>query len=347
MEKVDYLIIGLGIAGLSFAKHCLDHGKSFKIITDQQNKASHIAAGMYNPIILFRFTAIHRAEEQMTELKQTFAEFESLLDKKLIYPKKIYRIFANQYEADIWKKKIPKKPILQQYLNSEVIPNTFNSIHAPFGFGEVMHSGWLDMSLLIDSFKEKFEDQIVYESFDYSELDIKDKIYKNIQAENIVFAEGVKVDHNPWFNYLPIIKSKGEILILKIEQELPDIIFKSKNFLMPIDNQIYYVGATYDKDFKTAEPTEENKELLLEKLATYYKGDYEVLAHLAAFRPTVIDRRSIIGEHPEIPGIFVLNGMGTRGSFNGPSLSKYLFQYIEFNKEIPEEYDVNRFNDLR
>lgn len=345
-EKVDYLIVGLGIAGACFAKQCIDHNKSFKIIADDKRLASHVAAGMFNPIILFRFTTIHRAEEQMDDLLNTFGEFEQLLGQKLIHPQKIYRVFANEYETKIWQKKIAKKPILQRFLKPEIIPNTFEGIHAPYGFGEVMDCGWVDMSLLLDEFSQQFEENILHEHFDYNDFDHETKCYKDIQAEHVIFAEGINVIENPWFNHVPLIRNKGEILVLEIEQELPDIIFKSKNFLMPMGGNRYYVGATYDTEYETAEPTEKNKEMLLEKLSTYYKGDYKIVEQHAAFRPTVIDRRSIIGEHPQYTGLYILNGMGTRGSFNAPNLAKYLFSSIEDKASIPEEYQVSRFNNL-
>lgn len=345
-KNIDYLIVGLGIAGVTFAKHCLEKGKSFKIVTDQNFQASHVAAGMFNPIILFRFTTIHRAQEQMDQLLTTFRDFENLLNQKLIHPKKIYRIFANEYETKIWQKKIRNKPILQKFLNPEIISNTFEAIHAPYGFGEVMHCGWIDMSLLIESFKHQFSEHIINETFDYGQLGLNPNSYRDIEAKYVVFSEGVRLEENPWFNHIPIIKNKGEILILEINQTLPDIIFKSKNFLMPLGDSKYYVGATYDVDWKTDQPTEKNKKLLLEKLETYYPGDYKIIDHRAAFRPTVEDRRGVIGEHPHHPNLFVLNGMGTRGSFNAPSLSKYLFNAIENDQEIPKEYRVSRFNDL-
>lgn len=345
-QKVDYLIVGLGIAGVCFAKQCLDNNKTYKIVADNKKQASHVAAGMYNPIILFRFTTIHRAVEQMNQLVKTFGGFENLLNQKIIHPKKIYRVFANQHETEIWVKKISKKPILQKYLNPEIIPNTFEGVHAPYGFGEVMHCGWVDMSLLIESFKKQFKEHIINERFDYTALDTETNKYGEIQAKHVIFSEGVGLENNPFFNYVPIIKNKGEILELEINQELPDIIFKSKNFLMPLGGNKYYVGATYDIDYDSSRPTEANKELLLEKLSAYYKGEFKVVEHRAAFRPTVEDRRSIIGEHPKLKHMFILNGMGTRGSLNAPSLSQYLFNHIEYKSEIPEEYKLSRFNHL-
>ena len=346
MKKVDYLIIGFGIAGACFAKKCIENGKTFQVITDQKASASQIAAGMFNPIVLFRFVAVDDAIKYMNQLKKTFTEFESLLNAKFLHQLPVYRIFADAKEPQIWKEKIQQNDVLSTYLNPEIIHQNYKNIDAPFGFGEVLHTGWLDMNFLIEEFQKTISENILFEEFNYWNFDVKNGIYKDIQAENVVFAEGCSVENNPWFNYVPIIKNKGETLIVEIKDELPKIVFKSKNFLMPIKDNLYYVGTTYDRDATDATPTEQAKNLLLKKLKTYFKGDAKVLEHKAAFRPTLLDRRGVIGIHPKHKKLFILNGMGTRGTFHAPYLSEQLFNLIENNSPIDAEHDVARFIDL-
>lgn len=346
MEKVDYLIVGYGIASVCFAKHCIDNGRSFKIIADFEKSASHVAAGLVNPIVLHRFNPVNDAVNQVEKLYETFSDFEKLLEVKVIHKKPVYRIFTNEKETKTWQKKIQKNEVLQKYLNPEILDVQFKNIEAPFGFGEVYNTGWIDMNVILNNFYLKYKDCFVKEFFDHSLLDIKDNSYKNLQAQNIVFAEGIKVKQNPFFSFIPIKPNKGETLIIETTADLPDISFKSKNFLMPYGNNKYYVGATYNREWETNQPTQENRTLLTEKLEAYFKGDYTILEHRVAFRPTTPDRRGIIGEHALHKQLFILNGMGTRGTFHAPTLSQYLFDFIEHQKAIPEEHNVCRFYDL-
>jgi len=56
--KVDYIIVGLGLAGLSFAEELFQNNKSFMVFEDNSQKSSLVAGGVYNPVILKRFTPV-------------------------------------------------------------------------------------------------------------------------------------------------------------------------------------------------------------------------------------------------------------------------------------------------
>ena len=344
MKKVDYLIVGYGIAAACFARLCIAHQKTFLIIGDHQKSASHVAAGMFNPVVLHRFVPVDRAEEYMPLVTSTFRAFESLLQQKFIHYLPIYRIFADKMESELWARKIESDSTLQKYLNPSIHLEKFDKIYAPFGFGEVRHSGWIDLANILQEFHTKFKNNFLSEEFDFS-LFIPDKMcYKTIQFENIIFAEGVKIAHNPYFDHLPLIKSKGEILIIRTNDQLPEIIFKSKNFLMPLGEHRYYVGSTYDRHWTTDLPTDKGKNKLVKSLSTYFKGKFIIEEHLAAFRPTTPDRRGLIGRHSKYQHLYVLNGLGTRGTFHAPFLSKNLFEYIEKGNQLDVEHDITRWN---
>jgi len=63
--KVDFLIVGGGLAGASFASLCLKNNASFLMIDNDQNKASRVAAGVYNPVVLKRLNPAWHAKFQM------------------------------------------------------------------------------------------------------------------------------------------------------------------------------------------------------------------------------------------------------------------------------------------
>ncbi len=63
--QVDYIIVGLGLAGLAFSKELEQHHKSFVVFEDNSQNSSIVAGGMYNPVILKRFTPVWNAIDQL------------------------------------------------------------------------------------------------------------------------------------------------------------------------------------------------------------------------------------------------------------------------------------------
>ena len=105
----------------------------------------------------------------------------------------------------------------------------------------------------------------------------------------------------------------------------------------------YLVGSTYEWTDKTNQPTAEAKSELLEKLERLVSCDYEVVDQRAGIRPTVVDRRPLVGQHSDHKRLFVLNGLGTRGVLVAPSMAEALYNSIENDTPLPEEIDINRF----
>jgi len=71
--------------------------------------------------------------------------------------------------------------------------------------------------------------------------------------------------------------------------------------------------------------------------------DYEVVGHEAGVRPTVKDRKPLVGQHPNYKNLFVLNGFGSHGIMIAPWAAAQLFGCIEKGEELLPEVDINRF----
>ena len=62
---LDYLIVGLGLAGTSLCEQLETTDKTFKVGNDSSQVSSIVAGGLYNPVILKRFTMAWLAKEQL------------------------------------------------------------------------------------------------------------------------------------------------------------------------------------------------------------------------------------------------------------------------------------------
>ncbi|MBO0321493.1 FAD-binding oxidoreductase [Muricauda sp. CAU 1633] len=342
----DYLVVGLGLAGISFCEVLEKEGKSFKVVSDVSQQASQVAGGLYNPVILKRFTLAWKAKEQMELAKPFYSDLEQKLGKTLDYKVPVLRRFASVEEQNTWFE-ASDKPGLGYFLSTTIIQNKNPNIDAPFGFGEVKFTGRIDTATLVESYRKYLDDKgfLVHESFDFSDFKQHDGhiSYKSIQAKQIVFSCGYGLKNNPFFNYLPLNGTKGELLTIKAPDFKEENVIKSSVFSIPLGNDLYRIGATYKWKDKTNEPTEASKKELLDKLSTFLKCDFEVVDHVAGIRPTVVDRRPLVGQHPEHKNLYVLNGFGSRGVLIAPYASGQLFNFLENQEPLDPEINIQRF----
>jgi glycine oxidase len=343
---IDYLIIGSGLAGISFSEMALQNNKSILVVDNNSQNSSKIAGGLYNPVILKRFSEVWQAQEQLVVMNEFFAVLEKKLNCKVNFKLPILRKFFSIEEQNNWFA-ASDKVNLAPFLSTHLISKKYSGINSPFGYGEVLQTGYVDAALLLDKYKEYLVKNELYleESFDYDALKAEDEgiQYKNIQAKHIIFAEGFGMHANPFFKHLPLDGTKGELLIIKALNLDLDVIVNTSVFILPLGNHLYKVGATYNWKDKTDLPTEEGKAELVERIKEVISCDFEIVSHFAGVRPTVKDRKPLIGTHPNHNAIHILNGLGTRGVMLGPAMAKVLIEYIEYKKPLDKEIDINRF----
>jgi glycine/D-amino acid oxidase-like deaminating enzyme len=348
--KIDYVIVGLGLAGLAFVEELLAAKKTFIVFEDDSQTSSLVAGGVYNPVILKRFTPVWNGTEQLECALPFYKSLEEKLnitvDKKFV----IKKSFKSIEDQNNWFS-VLDKPKLEEYLDPKLDKQSYNGVLADFSFGNVNKTGRIDTEKLITSYRAYLEYQnlIRFEQFEYSELKIAEEsiTYKDITASKIVFCEGFGVTQNPYFNYLPINEAKGELLTIHAPELNIDFLLKSTLFVLPLGDNLYKVGATFNWTDKTSEPSEAGKEELVEKLKKVINVPYTIVSQSAGIRPTVSGRRPLVGIHPDYKKLIVLNGLGTRGVMIAPTVAKNLFNHIENGESLDDEINIDRFKHLK
>src|SRR5690606_5254120 len=165
----------------------------------------------------------------------------------------------------------------------------------------------------------------------------------SLKAKQLVMACGYGLKSDPFFGYLPLNGTKGEMLLIKAPAYKEENVIKASVFTIPKGNDLYLVGATYKWRDKSNEPTDDARLELLKKLRSFLKCDFQVIDQMAGIRPTVVDRKPLVGRHPHHKNLYVLNGLGSRGVMIGPYGSRQLFQFIENGQALDPEMDIARF----
>ncbi|MCJ7934879.1 MAG: FAD-dependent oxidoreductase [Chryseobacterium sp.] len=342
MRNVDYIIVGDGYAGLFFAHQLIKNNKSFVLFSEGKKSASQVSAGIINPVVLKKFTTFWKAQEQIDFLTRTLEEIESYTGENFLIRKSIHRIFHDENEQKLWLKKSGNEE-LSAFLSEkfellDIVKNDFLS-------GKVNQSARLDVNGFFGGLFDYFEknDFLVREKFDYGKLDPAGSSYKDFIFKQVIFCEGMGVKENPYFSGIQVNPNKGHHVKVRLSQDVPDVTIKKKHFLFPAGNGLHFYGGTYDREQLHHHVDQSAVDQLVKGLSEFYPYDFDVEEVHFGFRPTVKDRRPIIGRHETFDHLYVFNGLGARGILNGCYFSKSLYDFIEDEIPLHEEISLTRF----
>lgn len=344
---LDYIIVGLGLSGIAVGERLEERGFDFHVFEDASQKASLVSGGVFNPIILKRFTLAWKADEQIEMAVPFYKKISQKLDVKLLHSKTIYRKFYSANEQNNWFSALDK-PALSPFLDSEIIRGINPNIPAEFGFGKVLKTGYVETRALIENYRNYLEGQnrISFQSFQHRELKCGEDFveYKGKTARKVIFCEGFGISENPFFNYLPLTPNKGEYLIISSKElKLKDTV-KASVFISPLGGDNYAVGATYNHKDTSPDVTVEARAYLVKKLEGLITCEYEVVDQVAGIRPATVDRKPFLGRHPRFKNLYCCNGFGSRGVLIAPMVSRDLLDFSENEIPLPEEVDIARFS---
>lgn len=347
---IDYIIVGSGLAGISFAEIAFLHDKSFIVFNNNSQNSSKIAGGLYNPVILKRFSEVWQASKQLELMADFYSNLADRIPDKFDFKMPVLRKFFSIEEQNNWFAASDKES-LAPFLSTALCFNEYAGIDSPFGYGEVLQTGYVDTAFLLYKYQDYLSalNLLKLESFEYDLLLVNEESvsYKNLEAKHIIFAEGFGLHANTFFNELPLDGTKGELFIIRAPGLKLDVIVNTSVFILPLGDDMFKVGATYNWKDKTSLPTEEGKLELIARIKEIISCDFEIIDHYAGVRPTVRDRRPLVGTHQIYKNVHVLNGLGTRGVMLGPAMARALFDHIENNIPLDKEIDIKRFTNKR
>ena len=345
--KVDYIVVGLGLAGLAFCEELIEHNKTFVVFENNSQNSSSVASGTYNPVILKRFTPVWNGHQQLELAMPFYQRISEKLGEEFDTKFATKKVFNSVGDENNWFI-ASDKPMLSIYMKPEISREKIDGVIGDFGFGELLGTGRIATKDLIEKYRVylKSEGKLYTEAFEYDALtETENKVqYKTIESSKVVFCEGFGLKKNPFFNDLPLNGTKGEIITIHAPELNIDFLLKSSVFVLPLGEDIYKVGATFNWTDKTLDPTEEGKQELVDKLSKTITVPYTIINQTAGIRPTVKDRRPLVGVHEKYSNLAVLNGLGTRGVMIAPTVAKNLFNHLEKGEALDSDVDIKRFN---
>lgn len=347
-QQIDYLVIGQGLAGTLLVHTLLEQGQRVLILASSEaHTASDVAAGLWNPVISRRYTKTWLADEIVPFATQFYPRLEQLLGDDFFYRKPIYKLFTNAEE----RRQFQRKMELESFagLVSDVVEYLPSNAgyRAEEGACKITAAGYLDVKKFTGISAECFAAKGIQQKHHFVPealvMDAHGITYGDIAARKIIFCEGAAVSRNPWFGQLPWKHTKGELLTVNIPGLPTDKGANNQAFAMPLQEGNFRVGATYDWDHLDTQTTAAALDELTGKLAGITDKPFSVVDHQAGIRPTIADRRPVIGFHPAYPHIGIFNGLGSKGVLLGPYFAAHFWQYLQGKQPLMEEVAVARF----
>ena len=344
------MIVGLGIAGVNLCHQLEKAGKSFVVIDRcPTNSSSLIAGGIYNPVVLKRKVKSWKVDELFPFLAKTYSELEKTLSSEFfLHDFPILKPISSADELIEWQQAVTDGRLNPYVTSAEKNPPAGPFQRSVLGSVSIRNSGFVRIGKLVQLYRNYLREKglLVEEEFDYNEFQLSRTIcFGDITAERIIFSEGRFISENSFFNWIPFRPTKGQMLTVRVPEELtPDRIYNQQFLLFPTEEKnIFRLGATYEWDELNEEPTQKSTDELIERAKRALNIDFEVLDAQAAIRPNVADRRPTLGRHPEIANMFLFNGMGSKGVMLAPYFANQLVNHIYHQEKIDPEVDLNRF----
>ncbi|CAG5086646.1 NAD(P)/FAD-dependent oxidoreductase [Parvicella tangerina] len=342
-ETPKYLVVGQGLAGSVLLYQLEKNDISFDVVDENHKKSGSMAAGgIMHPMSFRRLKLAWRSLELINEAIPFYEKVSTSLATPVFKTSTFYRPFISIEEQNNWMARMNESPY-DEILG--VSDEKIAGISSPYGMGIINYSGRLEVQDFLIQTRKKFEKNISSEKFDFTKLKKSNTSwnYNGVDYEGVIFCEGFQFIYNPYFNYLPENLTKGEIIEINTEAIQGKTLSRGCFIVPQKGEDNYLVGSTYAWHTVSTEPTEKARQELKEKVEKVIQAPYTVYDQAAGIRPTISDRKPLIGEHPKHKGLYMFNGMGSKTVMMAPKLADQFINFLNKKEDIFSEANLARF----
>lgn len=307
-QHTQILIIGQGLSG-SWLSYYLRQLNIDCIVLDENKSytASKVASGIINPVTGMRYVKTWMVDEAMPTAIKAYEEFDCIEQKNML------EVFENHSSEQAFEKRMNEDYDFVQMHTS----NWANIFNYNLSIGEINPCYLVDVHSFL---QQQNKTNTIQEKFEESFLQIENNkiIYKDIIADKIIFCDGISSKQSNYFKHLGFAPVKGEALLIQCNNLSSQYIFKNKHSIVPWRDGLFWVGASFDREYKDEHPSIEFKNDITQWLNRFLKLPYKLVDHFSSIRPANINRKPFVGLHPTQKNIGILNGMGSKGVLYAP-----------------------------
>ena len=347
-KKVDYLIIGQGLVGTWLSYYVLQAGKTCMVVNDSHTAAaSQVASGVINPVTGRRIVQTWMIDTFLPFALKAYTDLGAQLNVYIVKEASVVLIHPSLQMQESFEYRYEHENV---YLQKNNASDFESCMYTPFGTGQINQTIWIDLNLMITGWRQQLinNTQYIDAKFDIADLQITNEgvSWNEIQANQILFCDGIASMENPYFKMLPFAPNKGEALIVEIKDLPNQAIYKNNMTIVPWKDQLFWVGSNYEWEFKDANPSMDFRNKMETALRQLLKIPFNVVDHIAGIRPANQERGPFVGLHPSYPAIGICNGMGTKGCSLAPYFAHQLIAHCEQGSPIHPEASLERFEQI-
>lgn len=349
MTDARFLVVGQGLAGTVLVDALLEQGESVHI-ADQHvtGAASKATAGIWNPLTARTLQESWRFSEFMP---LALRYYENKCAERNIKPPRalpLLKVLPNEHSLEHWNRTAETHGSSCKKSNG-LPPSTFrNQLHMGSFYGWVKGAGHLQVAEFIEAARLDYINHGIFQDTRFESAGVEWAKHGGLKwngktYEYLILARGHQERKDHCFGWLPFKPAQGELLMGSIaDLQIPFIVY-SGGFLLPMGGHRYLLGATYEWDELSPTPTEKGLQQLMRIKDGITPLNLQIEETWAGIRPTVADRRPLIGAHPANKNLYIFNGLGTKGVSMAPALAQMLVDHLLRGTSLMPEIDIRRF----
>ncbi|MBL0342050.1 MAG: FAD-binding oxidoreductase [Bacteroidetes bacterium] len=345
------LISGQGFAGSLLAWFLIKNGCEVTIVdSGDPFSSTRVSAGIMLPVTGRRLAKTQNADVIIPFARELYYDIEKVTNTHFFSSKNVLQLFTSTANRNEWYAR-SADPGMQAYIGEIVNSEQMHhSIKGDCGGILLNQSGSVNPLLFQDAIKKYVIEHgtFIHDVFNFEQLEVTNThvLWKSNNYSCVVFCEGYRALTDGHFNYLPFKPAKGEILDFYSEELSDANIIVKGNYILPMGNNRFRIGSTYEWENLNCDISVEAAKELETNLTSLLNCDYKIIDQKAGIRPSVRDRRPLLGFHPKFKTVAIFNGLGTKGAMQGPFYAKQMAHLILSGENPDPDVSIKRFESL-
>jgi glycine oxidase len=332
VKKFDFLILGQGFAGTALGLELLARDKTVLIMASPTAPSASLqAVGLVNPVTGRRMAKTWNYENVVPAAHQFYQKVYFQINRKpgtYLEKRPIFKALHSIEEMNYLSGKSASDgyaDLIQIFTSDELnFPSVFKNTN---GWLEIFNGGRLDPVKYLTEARQYFQQNEAFLEGHFEPSDLKKTEngfdYQGISFSNVVSALGLQC---PWIGK-DLWAVKGQVFHFSGLDDWGNAILKTEKFIIPLSKGEVLMGSTYEREFESDLVDDFGFEEVTRDLAPDFLKKMNLLKAWTGKRPTTKDRLPVIRKVE--PGLYLINGMGTKGVSLGPFASQGFIEILE------------------